>query len=317
MADVRWYLDGRSGLEAFERKHIPGAMFVDLERDLVRALAPRPMVAIRCRRPRRSRPPSGVSASAPDDGVIGYDDSGGGTAGRLVWMLRVLGHPAALLDGGLRAWPEPRRVRGGHDRARLPSPAAWPSERFADHAEVATAASAGSGAVVLDARSAPRYTGEDASIDPRPGHIPGAGNVYWATNLNPRTRRFRSEAELREGYAVHGIGPETEVVCYCGSGVSACADLLALERIGVDRTRLYVPSWSGWSADPARPAETGGVHPGPSSSVAARCPIRPPLPRRTPTPSRCRPWCCATCAAIGAAGGWPASSGSRRSTAPT
>jgi len=262
VADVRWYLDGRSGRDAFAREHIPGAIFVDLERDLSGLGAPsdgrHPFPS-----PEAFAAALGRLGIGPDDSVIGYDDSGGGTAGRLVWMLRVLGHPAALLDGGLRAWPEPRESGAG---TTLPAVAvaarAWPSERFADHAEVATAASAGSGAVVLDARSAPRYTGEDASIDPRPGHIPGAGNVYWATNLDPTTRRFRSEAELREGYAVHGIGPETEVVCYCGSGVSACADLLALERIGVDRTRLYVPSWSGWSADPARPAETGGVAPG-------------------------------------------------------
>ncbi len=262
VADVRWYLDGRSGREAFEQAHIPGAIFVDLERDLSGPGDPSDG--------RHPFPSAEAFAAALgrlgiglDDPVIGYDDSGGGTAGRLVWMLRLLGHPAALLDGGLRAWPEPTESGAGTTRPAVAVPARpWPIERFADHAQVATAAGAGSGAVVLDARSAPRYAGEDASIDPRPGHIPGAGNVHWATNLDPATRRFRSEAELREHYASHGIGPDTEVVCYCGSGVSACADLLALERVGVDRTRLYVPSWSGWSADPARPAATGGVDPG-------------------------------------------------------
>jgi thiosulfate/3-mercaptopyruvate sulfurtransferase len=114
---------------------------------------------------------------------------------------------------------------------------------------------------VLDARSAPRFAGEDASIDPRPGHIPGADNVYWVSNIDPGTRRFRTDAELRDLYAAHGIERDTDVVCYCGSGVSACADLLALERIGIRRTRLYVPSWSGWSADPSRAAATCGVSP--------------------------------------------------------
>ena len=262
LADVRWYLDGRSGKDAFEQAHIPGAIFVDLDRDLSGPGVPsdgrHPLPS-----PEAFADAIGRLGIAGDDPVIGYDDSGGGTAGRLVWMLRVLGHPAALLDGGLRAWPEPAESGAGATRPPVVTPTRpWPVERFADHDRVAAAAAADD-AVVLDARSAPRYAGEDAAIDPRPGHIPGAGNVYWATNLDPTTRRFRTEAELREHYSAHGISDDTEVVCYCGSGVSACADLLALERIGVDRTRLYVPSWSGWSADPVRPATTGGVAPGP------------------------------------------------------
>jgi thiosulfate/3-mercaptopyruvate sulfurtransferase len=189
--------------------------------------------------------------------VVAYDDSGGGTAGRLVWMLRILGREAALLDGGLRAWPAP--LETGPGAVRDPVQVAvhpWPPDRFADHGAVA-AAGAAPEAVVLDARSAPRFAGDDATIDPRPGHIPGAANAPWAANLDPETGRFRSAPALRERYAQLGVTDGTDVVCYCGSGVSACADLIALEHIGATRTRLYVPSWSGWSADPARPAATG------------------------------------------------------------
>ena len=120
------------------------------------------------------------------------------------------------------------------------------------------AAAADPDSVLLDARSAPRFAGEEAAVDRRRGHIPGAANAPWAANLDPDTRRFRGVDDLRDRYEQLGVDVGTEVVCYCGSGVSACADLIALELIGVERTRLYVPSWSGWSADPARPAATGG-----------------------------------------------------------
>jgi thiosulfate/3-mercaptopyruvate sulfurtransferase len=260
LADVRWYLDGRSGRAAYERSHIPGAIFVDLERDLSGPGVPsdgrHPFPT-----PEAFAGALGRLGIALDDPVIGYDDSGGGTAGRLVWMLRIVGHPAALLDGGLHAWPEPPESGAGATRFPVVVPARpWPVERFANHDEVATAARAGD-AVVLDARSAPRFAGEDATIDPRPGHIPGAANVHWAANVDPVTCRFREDAELRELYAARGIDESSDVICYCGSGVSACADLLALERLGIGHTRLYVPSWSGWSADPSRPAATCGVSP--------------------------------------------------------
>jgi thiosulfate/3-mercaptopyruvate sulfurtransferase len=259
LADVRWYLDGRSGRAAFEHAHIAGALFVDLERDLSGPGGPsdgrHPLPS-----PEAFADALGHLGVGLDDPVVGYDDSGGGTAGRLVWMLRVIGHPAALLDGGLSSWPEAPESGPGATRSPVVvPPRPWPDERFVDHDQVAAAAAGD--AVVLDARSAPRFAGEDASIDPRPGHIPGAANVHWAANVDPATRRFRTDGELRDLYAACGVEQDTEVICYCGSGVSACADLLALERLGLGRTRLYVPSWSGWSADPSRPAATGGVRP--------------------------------------------------------
>jgi len=256
LADVRWYLDGRSGRDAFTAAHVPGATFVDLEHDLSTPGDPtdgrHPLPS-----PEALATALGRLGISDRDVVIAYDDSGGGTAGRLVWMLRVLGQPAALLDGGLQAWPEPPETGGGTSRppTTVP-PRPWPADRFASHEEIASAAE-DPDAVVLDARSSPRFAGDDASVDRRAGHIPGAGNAPWAGNLDPETGRFRAATALRQRYADLGVEEDTEVICYCGSGVSACADLLALERAGVGRTRLYVPSWSGWSADPARPAAQG------------------------------------------------------------
>jgi thiosulfate/3-mercaptopyruvate sulfurtransferase len=256
LADVRWFLDGRSGRDAFTAAHIPGAIFVDLDTDLA---GPGPATDGRhpLPTPEAFAVALGQLGIGDEDAVVAYDDSGGGTSGRLVWMLRLLGHPAALLDGGLRAWPEP--PESGPGATRPPAVVAarpWPADRFADHERVAAAAAAAE-SVVLDARSAPRFAGEEVAVDRRAGHIPGAANAPWAANLDPETCRFLSDDDLRDHYQQLGVDVYTKVVCYCGSGVSACADLLALEHIGVNRTQLYVPSWSGWSADPARPAATG------------------------------------------------------------
>ena len=196
-----------------------------------------------------------------DDVVVAYDDSGGGTAGRLVWMLRSTGHHAALLDGGLAAWPGP--VETGPPGAR---PAAsftarpWPADALAGADEVAALATSSS-AAVLDARAADRYRGDTEPVDPRAGHVPGAANAPWTGNLDPATGRFLAPEALRSRFEALGVRPGEPVVAYCGSGVSACANLVALERAGITGARLYVASWSGWSADPDRPAATGDAVP--------------------------------------------------------
>jgi thiosulfate/3-mercaptopyruvate sulfurtransferase len=110
---------------------------------------------------------------------------------------------------------------------------------------------------VLDARAAERYRGDAEPVDPRAGHIPGAINAPWQGNLDPATGRFLPPDVLRARFEALGVGSGSAVVAYCGSGVSACANLVALERAGLPGARLYVASWSGWSADPARPAATG------------------------------------------------------------
>jgi thiosulfate/3-mercaptopyruvate sulfurtransferase len=191
--------------------------------------------------------------------VVAYDDTGGVTAGRLVVMLRMLGRNATMLDGGLTAWTNAGfGVASGP--AATPEPAIftavpWPVDRFATADETRAAAAAGT--AVIDARAHARFTGEQALIDPRPGHIPGARSAPWAAVLADDAR-LRPTDELRAHYAALGIADSgTPSVAYCGSGVSACINILAIEHAGLTPPRLYVASWSGWSADPDRPAELG------------------------------------------------------------
>jgi thiosulfate/3-mercaptopyruvate sulfurtransferase len=250
LCDVRWYLDGRSGLEAYEAGHLPGAVFVDLDEHLT--AEPGPGVG--------RHPLPGAEAFAgsmgelgigPDDMVVAYDDAGGMSAGRLVWMLRVLGQAAALLDGGIAGWAGPLEARS---TVRAPVEVAvrpWPGEAFADIGEVAALSV---GRVLLDARAPERYRGEVEPVDPRAGHVPGAVNAPFAANL--ADGRFRPPADLAGHYRALGVEDAADVVAYCGSGVSACHDLLAMEHAGMGRGRLYVGSWSQWSAS-NHPIATG------------------------------------------------------------
>ncbi len=252
LCDVRWYLDGRSGREAYEAGHLPGAVFVDLDRDLTA-----PPSTTQGRHPLPTAEAFAAALGAlgvgPDDAVVAYDDSGGMSAGRLVWMLRVLGQPAALLDGGIGAWDGPLEA-GSATRPPVECPVRpWPDGAFAGLEEVAAAAAGG---IVLDARAPERYRGEVEPVDPRAGHVPGARNAPFAANLG-EGGRFRSPDDLRAHYEELGVGEAAGVVAYCGSGVSACHDLLAMEHAGLGRGRLYVGSWSQWSAT-GRPAATGG-----------------------------------------------------------
>ena len=252
LCDVRWYLDGRSGREAYEAGHLPGAVFVDLDRDLTA-----PPSTTQGRHPLPTAEAFAAALGAlgvgPDDAVVAYDDSGGMSAGRLVWMLRVLGQPAALLDGGIGAWDGSLEA-GSATRPPVECPARpWPDGAFAGIEEVAAAAAGG---IVLDARAPERYRGEVEPVDPRAGHVPGARNAPFAANLGDGGR-FRSPDDLRAHYEELGVGEAAGVVAYCGSGVSACHDLLAMEHAGLGRGRLYVGSWSQWSAT-GRPAATGG-----------------------------------------------------------
>ena len=251
IADVRWYLDGRSGREAYKRGHIGGARFVDLDTDLsgpaTKAGGRHPLPA-----------PEGFAAAmgrlgiGDDTAVVAYDDVGGVVASRLWWMLDALGRDAAVLDGGIGAWT------GELQTAAPPWPAAdftarpWPNKRLATIDEV-DAARTDPGAVVVDARSVERYRGEPNQTDTRYGHIPGAVSMQVGDNL--RDGRFLPAAELRARYAGAGAD-DRPVIAYCGSGVSACHDLLAIRRAGFPDGRLFVGSWSAWSADPDRPVAT-------------------------------------------------------------
>lgn len=259
LADVRWYLDGRDGRVAYEAGHLPGAVWVDLDRDL--AANGRP-----AHEGRHPLPDAADFAAAmtrlgvgDDSVIVAYDDTGGLTAGRLVVMLRMLGRDAAMLDGGTRAWTAPLAVGWVEPRASaVPfTPTRWPIDRLASADEIAAvAASHGAAGVAIDARAAERFTGEQAVIDPRPGHIPGSRNAPWGAVLE-REGRLRSIDELRAHYAALGIDGTTPVITSCGSGVSACMNIVALEHAGLGAARLYVGSWSGWASDPAREAELG------------------------------------------------------------
>lgn len=275
-ADVRWYLDGRSGRDAYDRGHLPGARFVDLDADLSAASSPaggrHPLPD-----PDRFAAAMGRLGIGDGDRVVAYDDAGGVIAARLWWMLDSLGHPAAVLDGGISAWAGPLETAPPVWAQAEFTARRWPEDRFISIDEL-DGLRGRPGIVVIDARSAERYRGEPNSIDPRFGHIPGALNMPATGNL-AADGRLLSAAELRSRYAAVGAAasdtgePDTEtpdigepgdggsadtsnVIAYCGSGVSACCDLLAMRRAGLGNGRLFVGSWSAWGADPARPIET-------------------------------------------------------------
>jgi thiosulfate/3-mercaptopyruvate sulfurtransferase len=246
VVDVRWYLDGRSGHEAYLRGHIPGAVWLDIDNELSDPATPEDG---RHPLPSPERFAGALARVGIDYGtpVVAYDDAGGSIAARLWWLLHVLAEPVAVLDGGLDGWPGDltRKVPSYSPVRRAPRP--WPAGRFVDADAVAA-----TGAVVYDARTAERYARGDPEIDPRPGHIPGARSAPWADNLGP-DGRFRPPEELRARFAEAAHRP---AIAYCGSGVTACHDLLAMKVAGMHDIALYPGSWSQWGADESRPAQT-------------------------------------------------------------
>jgi thiosulfate/3-mercaptopyruvate sulfurtransferase len=251
VADVRWYTDGRSGFAAYESGHIAGAVFVDLDRALS---GPPSAQAGRHPLPEASHFAEAMSRLGVADGdvVVAYDDVGGIYAARLVWMLRATGHAAAILDGGLAAWTGPMDLaRSDRPRSRF-SVADWPDERLTSIEEVALESR-----MLIDARSGERYRGEgEDPFDPRSGHIPGALSVPCRENLDA-SGRFLPAQTLRQRFESAGISDAAEVTVYCGSGVTACHDLLAFEWAGLGLGKLFVGSWSQWSRDPRRPTAAG------------------------------------------------------------
>ena len=250
LADVRWYLDGRSGREEYEKGHLPGAVFVDLDAWLADSPSPE-----RGRHPLPSpeRVARGMASCGigSDATVIAYDDAGGVIAARLVWMLRALGHNAALLDGGLRAYVGP--LESG---ASSPQPAnfelrPWPHNRLADIADATDGAN-----VVIDARPRERYQGAHDEIDPRAGHIPSARSVPCREHLGTDGLLLQKDV-LRGVFESAGVRNDATVISYCGSGVTACHNLLAIEYVGLGIGRLFPGSWSQYSAATHLPVETG------------------------------------------------------------
>lgn len=247
LVDVRWYLDGRSGLDAYRAGHLPGAIFIDLDRALA---SHGPAVLGRHPLPTPMEFATALGAVGISDGdfVVAYDDTGGGTAARLVWMLRTVGRPAALLNGGIAAWPA-ELDRSPNTRPPVGRTIVdWPSSLLTT---LEALADLGEHAQLLDARATERYRGEIEPIDPRPGHIPGAKNLPWTTLLGT-DGRLAGKQQVAAAFEAVGIADGDQLVASCGSGVTACMLLVAAEYAGLGTGRLFVPSYSGWSSDPTR-----------------------------------------------------------------
>ena len=256
IVDCRFDLaDVAAGRRSYEAAHVPGAVYADVNDDLAGT-------------------PSGTNGRHPlpdsttfiatlgrlgianDTQVIAYDQDTGMYASRLWWMLRWLGHDAvAVLDGGYARW----RAEGRPTTSGVEHNPAQPFRGVPNDAMVASIADVSAGPPLLDARAPERYRGDVEPIDRVAGHIPGARNHFYKDNLSA-DGVFKSPDDLRAQFARSLVGASSsDLVCYCGSGVTACHNLLALEHAGLAGARLYPGSWSEWSSDASRPVERSGT----------------------------------------------------------
>ncbi len=255
LLDVRWRLGGPPGIDSYHQGHLPGAVFVDLDRDL----AGRPGAGGRHPLPDPAAFQAAMRAAGvrQDQAVVVCDERDATAAARGWWLLRYFGHQhVRVLDGGYQAWLA----------AGLPvstaDPAGAPGDFTARPGHLPVLDAAGASAVaraglLLDARAGERYRGEQEPVDPVAGHIPGAVSAPTADNMNP-DGTFRGAADLAARFAALGAsGPAATVGAYCGSGVTAAHEILALALAGIPAA-LYVGSWSDWITDPARPVATSG-----------------------------------------------------------
>ncbi|MFL5822688.1 MAG: sulfurtransferase [Solirubrobacteraceae bacterium] len=253
LLDVRWDVAGGPDPHGYRTGHIPGAAFVDLDHELAGPPGPRG---------RHPLPDPDQFAAAmrqagvsQDRRVVAYDAGTGTAAARAWWLLRYFGHhQVAVLDGGLGAW-----IAAGHSLERGPV-GMQPGDFIARPGgmpllDAQSAAELAQGGVLLDARAPERFSGQHEPIDPVAGHIPAARNRPTSENLEP-SGRFRSPHELRHDFDAAGVAAATPVGAYCGSGVAAAQEVLALELAGF-QAALYVGSWSEWITDPDRPVATG------------------------------------------------------------
>ncbi len=255
--DCRFKLDDLGwGDREYAVRHIPGAVFADLERDLSG-----PKTGQNGRHPLPD--PAALAQTFGRLGidrtiqVVAYDQDAGMYASRLWWMLRWLGHDAvAVLDGGFAKWTaEGRATASGRDLRPHRSFQASPRANMIVDADAVSAIRGASGWRLVDARAPERFRGETESIDKKAGHIPGAINHFYKWNV-AEDNTFLPPGALGERLrAAVGTVPPDHVVCYCGSGVTACHDLLALEHAGLKGAKLYPGSWSEWSSDPRRPTD--------------------------------------------------------------
>jgi len=257
--DCRFALtDPGAGRRAYAAGHIPGARYAHLDEDLSGPVTPasgrHPLPD-----PQRLAERFGAWGIAPGRQVAAYDDSFGAIAARLWWLLRWLGHrEVALLDGGLPKWTregrpmtaEPPRVTPAHFEPRV-APDVWVDTAFVERVR------ADPNYRLIDVRGEERFNGEVEPFDKVAGHVPGARNVPYEDNL-ALSGEFLPPDELRALYsAVLGDAPPERMIPMCGSGVTACHAVLALEHAGLPGARLYPGSWSEWITDPRRPVATG------------------------------------------------------------
>lgn len=249
LVDTRWYLDGSSGKDVYDAGHLPEAVFMDMDRWLSGPASPE--------KGRNPLPDPEVFAQgmreagiSDSDTVIAYDDAGGVIAARLVWMLRSTGHHAAILNGGIEGYP-------GDLSIEVPLPAkgsfaapTWPARLLADISEASSDAF-----VRVDARNRDRFEGCPDPIDPRPGHIPGATNVPCRGNLDS-TGNLLPEPQIRANFEHAGVLTAKKTISYCGSGVTACHNLLVMEHLGMGIGKLFVGGWSQYGHALDRPVET-------------------------------------------------------------
>ena len=254
VVDCRWYLtDPAGGRAAYDEGHIPGAIFMSLDDDLSAAIGPG-------RHPLPSREAFASTLGAHGIGnrsvVVAYGNRGGGIAARLWWMMRWVGHrTVAVLDGGIEAWEAADRpistLLPSHEPTRYElGEATMPTiDREALLPRL--------GAVTLmDARAHERYGGDYEPIDAVGGHIPSAVNAPYEATMGDDGRLHDPET-LRSRFTQLGATEGSETIVYCGSGVTACQNILALELAGLGTATLYPGSWSDWSGDPATPKVTG------------------------------------------------------------
>src|SRR4051794_22440286 len=257
LLDVRWRLGGPPGRDEFRAGHLPGAVYVDLDDELAAPAGPgvgrHPLPDV-----------ADLQAAARSWGlragetVVAYDDNGNLSAARAWWLLRWAGiSDVRLLDGGLGAWRSAGHpIDTGDEAAVPPGDVELTSGELPSVGPDGVAGLIADGALVLDARSADRYRGDATSIDPKPGHIPGAVSAPTTENLTPEGT-FRPADELVARFEALGAKPGAVVGVYCGSGVTAAHEIAALAIAGIDDVVLYPGSWSQWATLPGRPIATG------------------------------------------------------------
>jgi thiosulfate/3-mercaptopyruvate sulfurtransferase len=255
LLDARWRLSGPPAIDSYRAGHLPGAVFIDLDRDLAGPAGSggrHPLPA-----PEQFQAAMRRAGVSQVNAVVVYDDGDSSSAARAWWTLRYFGHGRVrVLDGGYGAW-----MQAGHEvstQEPAPQPGSFTANPggmpLLDHAEAASLARSG---VLLDARAAERYRGEKEPIDPVAGHIPGAVSAPTIENAAP-DGRFREPDALLERFTALGVTavPAPAVGVYCGSGVTATHEVLALALAGIPAA-LYAGSWSGWITDAERPVATG------------------------------------------------------------